>query len=80
MIDLQLPAFDMNSFLVELRALDPTIRTIAFGAHVDVKALKAARAAGCDIVKPRSQFVAELEAELPKWFVSPVEAPVESVP
>ena len=36
------------------------IRVIAFGSHVDVEALKAARDAGADQVMPRSRFVQEL--------------------
>ena len=33
---------------------------VAFGSHVDVDSLAAARAAGCDPVLPRSRFSAEL--------------------
>ena len=40
---------------------------VGFGSHVDVETLKAARAAGCDLVLPRSQFVSRLEDDLPKW-------------
>ena len=35
---------------------------VAFGPHVDVDTLDAARQAGCDIVMPRSQFSAQLPA------------------
>ncbi len=42
-------------------------RFVGFGSHVDVETLKAARAAGCDLVMPRSQFVNRLEDDLPKW-------------
>ena len=44
------------------------VRVIGFGSHVDVAVLKAARAAGCDRVMPRSQFVAELETGLKEWL------------
>ncbi len=37
------------------------IKVIAFGAHVDVESLKAAREAGADKVLPRSKFVEQLE-------------------
>ena len=37
---------------------------LAFGSHVDAAALEGARAAGCDIVIPRSKFAAELPALL----------------
>jgi hypothetical protein len=33
---------------------------IAYGSHVDVPALQAARDAGCDLVLPRSSFVQRL--------------------
>ena len=68
LIDLQHAGLDLGSFLTALRALDPVPRIVAFGSHVDVKSLKAARAAGCDFVMPRSQFVAHLETDLPTWF------------
>lgn len=35
---------------------------IAFGSHVDTAALEAAKAAGCELVLPRSRFSAELPA------------------
>lgn len=38
-------------------------RTIGFGSHVDEATLSAARAAGCDVVVPRSTFFATM-AEL----------------
>ena len=40
------------------------VRVIAFGSHVDVARLKAARAAGCDEVLPRSAFFEGLEERL----------------
>jgi hypothetical protein len=39
----------------------------AFGSHVDTETLRAARAAGCNVVWPRSKFAEELEAALPAW-------------
>ncbi len=42
---------------------------VAFGSHVDVDALAAARAAGCHDVLPRSRFAAELP-ELMRWYFS----------
>lgn len=38
----------------------PGTTILAFGSHVDVAALDAARASGCDPVLPRSQFSARL--------------------
>lgn len=41
---------------------------IAFGSHVDVEALAAARAAGCREVMPRSKFSAELPDIVRRWL------------
>lgn len=41
---------------------------LAFGSHVDVAALDAARAAGCDPVMPRSKFSAELPEIIRRYF------------
>jgi CheY-like chemotaxis protein len=47
--------------LTVLRELaGPATPFVAFGSHVDVDALAAARSAGCDPVLPRSRFSAEL--------------------
>jgi hypothetical protein len=41
---------------------------VAYGSHVDTESLRAARAAGCDRVLPRSKFIEELPSALPDWF------------
>jgi DNA-binding NarL/FixJ family response regulator len=43
-------------------------RVVAYGSHVDTATLRAARAAGCDVVLPRSKFVEELPRGLPEWL------------
>lgn len=68
-VDLHTPGLDVPALLAELREACPAMpRVIAFGSHVDVETLKAARKAGCDRVMPRSQFVEELEACLKDWL------------
>ena len=47
-----------------LAALPNRPRVLAYGSHVDAESLKAARAAGCDLVLPRSAFVERLAEEL----------------
>lgn len=47
----------------DVRQRWPQARMVAFGPHVDVALLESARAAGCEIVLPRSQFMQRL-AEL----------------
>jgi CheY-like chemotaxis protein len=51
--------------LTEIRT--PAPRVVAYGSHVDVATLRAAREAGCEPVLPRSKFVEELPRELGAW-------------
>jgi FixJ family two-component response regulator len=44
---------------------------VGYGSHVRSDVLRQARTAGCALVLPRSQFVAELETSLPAWFAGP---------
>ena len=44
---------------------------VAFGSHVEVGALNAARAAGCHVVLPRSRFAAELPELMGRFFSQP---------
>jgi DNA-binding NarL/FixJ family response regulator len=50
-----------------LEACSPSPRIVAYGSHVDVATLKAARAAGCDPVLTRSQMAEGLEELLRDW-------------
>jgi CheY-like chemotaxis protein len=61
-VDLAHPHFAQPEVLMAYRKLVPGARFIAFGSHVDVKALSAARDVGCDPVLPRSKFTADLPA------------------
>ena len=67
-VDLSNPGLALADLLAQLRALSPAPRVVAYGPHVDVETLKAARAAGCDPVLPRSKFVEELPTALPQWL------------
>lgn len=68
-VDLHAEGLDVPALLAGLRAVCPTMpRTVAFGSHVEVETLRAARAAGVDRVMPRSQFVKELETGLREWL------------
>jgi CheY-like chemotaxis protein len=67
-VDLHNPGLQIADLVAQLR---PAGRTgpviVAYGSHVATAVLKAARAAGCDAVLPRSQFVEQLPDELPRW-------------
>jgi CheY-like chemotaxis protein len=61
-VDLDGMGFDGVTSVGALRAdaVGDGVRIIAFGSHVDVERLEAARAAGCDAAMARSQFVRDL--------------------
>ena len=42
--------------VAEIRAEMPAVRIVCYGPHVDDEAADAARAAGADVVLPRSRF------------------------
>ena len=50
------------------QAAGPETPFIAFGSHVDTRALADAKAAGCREVMPRSKFSAELPAIVRRWL------------
>ncbi len=54
--------------LARLMALAPEVPFVAFGSHVDVDALEAARAAGCREVMPRSKFTMILPDLIRKYL------------
>jgi CheY-like chemotaxis protein len=67
-LDLANPGLKLDELLSALHQLTNRPLVIAFGSHVDAQGLQAARAAGCDLVLPRSAFVERLETELPSWL------------
>lgn len=67
-LDLQTPGLNIDEIAQAIAALTPRPFLVGYGSHVDTATLKTARAAGCDIVWPRSKFVDELAASLPLWF------------
>ena len=52
---------------IKAHADGANIPVIAFGSHVAVEVLAAARAKGADAVMPRSQFVVQLPELLKKY-------------
>jgi CheY-like chemotaxis protein len=68
-VDLSNPGLVIADLIRQLREVcSPMPFVAAYGSHVDTATLQAARAAGCDVVWPRSKFVAELPQALPAWF------------
>ncbi len=72
-LDLSNPGLNIAEFVAALKTLDPPPTVVAYGSHVDAATLNAARAAGCDHVMPRSQFVEELPKQLAAWAGSRAE-------
>jgi CheY-like chemotaxis protein len=69
LVDLGNPGLEVPGLIARLRAACPLMpRVVAYGSHVDTAGLRAARAAGCDIVLPRSAFVEQLPVSLPEWL------------
>lgn len=67
-LDLALAGKEIGRLVTELRGLPVKPHVVAYGSHVDTETLKAARAAGCDVVLPRSKFVEELPVKLGEWL------------
>ena len=72
-VDLSNPGLVLAELMAGLQSLPAVPRVVAYGSHVDVETLKAARAAGCDPVLPRSKFVEDLPRELPRWLGAVIE-------
>ena len=67
--DLSNPGLSVEELIGRLREACPAMpRIVAYGPHVDMAGLKAARQAGCDMVLPRSAFVEQLPQKLPEWL------------
>lgn len=68
-VDLGNPGLDLVGLMQQLgEACGTPPRVVAYGSHVDTETLRAARAAGCDPVLPRSKFVEDLPHALPGWL------------
>jgi hypothetical protein len=66
-VDLDQSGLDIAALVAAVKQAGPAT-VVGFGSHVATETLRAARAAGCDLVLPRSQFVQVLAADLPSWF------------
>ena len=62
---------DRAALIAYQQIAGPDTWFVAFGAHVDVEVLAAARAAGCHDVLPRSRFTAELPELMRRYFSQP---------
>lgn len=68
-LDLANPGLVIADLLPQLADVcAPMPSVVAYGSHMNAPVLKEARAAGCDLVMPRSQFVEELPTSLTGWF------------
>lgn len=75
-MDLSHPGLQIVEMIRDLKeAGSPVPRFVAYGSHVDIATLRAAREAGCDVVFPRSQFVEQLANQLPQWLAQRESSP-----
>jgi CheY-like chemotaxis protein len=70
LLDLHVPDLDVASLVDALRQ-HGAATIVGFGSHVAADVLQAARAAGCNVVLPRSQFVQLLPTALAEWCQLP---------
>jgi CheY-like chemotaxis protein len=76
LLDLANPGLDIGSLVGWLKGeCAPAPFVVAYGSHVDTATLRAARAAGCDVVLPRSKFVEELPQALAGWLAGRTASP-----
>ncbi len=69
LLDLGFPGLSVPDLLRRLGEVCPVMPlVVAYGSHVDAAGLRAARAAGCGVVLPRSAFVEQLLSKLPEWL------------
>jgi DNA-binding NarL/FixJ family response regulator len=66
-IDLHHPDIDAAQF-VAFRERLGSVRVVGYGSHVDAVRLKAARAAGWNLVLPRSAYFERMETQLGDWL------------
>jgi DNA-binding NarL/FixJ family response regulator len=74
-LDLSNPGLVIDETVRMIEMTSPEAYLVAYGSHVDTATLRAARAAGCDLVLPRSRFVEDLPQLLPSWFEDGASAP-----
>lgn len=65
LVDLGIGELDLGTLVGRVKGARPVApRVVAFGSHVHVEKLAAARDAGCDAVMSRGQFFSRLDAVL----------------
>jgi CheY-like chemotaxis protein len=65
-VDLETPGLQIDALLAARQEPRPAV--IAYGPHVQVPRLQAARQAGCDLVLTRGQFDGALPELLSEWL------------
>src|SRR5262249_57230878 len=75
-VDLHHPGLELAALIREVKNGGPCT-IVGYGSHVAAELLQQARAAGCDMVLPRSKFVEELATFLPTWDGQSAKPPSE---
>ncbi len=66
LVDLHAPGLSIADMARALKEIS-TPAIVAYGSHVQSEVLQQAREAGCDLVLPRSRFVADMPSQLAAW-------------
>src|SRR5262245_40354904 len=66
-LDLGTRELSSLGFVAELKQVDPSLKFVAYGPHVQLDRLQAAHAAGCDEVLSRGQFNQECGGILKRY-------------
>lgn len=67
MVDLATAGLDVSSLIERLNGRDERPAIVAYGPHVHEAVLDAARAAGCDLVLSRGQFMGQADAIISRY-------------
>ncbi|PHR98730.1 MAG: hypothetical protein COA78_25800 [Blastopirellula sp.] len=62
LVDLNVPKLDIEELMTQIKATGQDLDVIAYGPHVQIELLEAAKAAGCDVVLSKGQFNQQIEA------------------
>ncbi|MGY8769850.1 MAG: response regulator [Pirellulales bacterium] len=62
LIDLNVPKLDIEELMTQIKATGQNLEVIAYGPHVHIELLEAAKAAGCNAVLSKGQFNQQIES------------------
>lgn len=67
LVDLHQSTLQPELLMATIKSQSSRTHVVGYGSHVDVNRLKQARAAGLDLVLPRSAFFTDIDANISRW-------------